>query len=278
MGDKTALGDRMKAYEQATRTLLPRRTYAVLRVDGRAFHSFLKHAERPFDLDVMASMDMVAKAMCEDISGAAFAFTQSDECSVLLTDFESTGTQPWFGGVIQKIASIAASTATVAFNCRYALNYYGDAFATFDARVFTIPDPVEVANYFLWRQRDCVRNSITMAAQSKFSHKQLHGKSTGDMQEMLWSQHGINWNDYPAGAKRGRVCVRYTEEQDITYNDTRTGEPQTTRALRSRWLTEAAPHFTAQPGDWLASVIPPMPSLIPVLAERLASAPPQEET
>ncbi|MEV4357036.1 tRNA(His) guanylyltransferase Thg1 family protein [Nonomuraea sp. NPDC004186] len=261
MSDKTALGDRMKAYEAATRTILPRRTHCLVRVDGRAFHSFLRDADKPFDEAVMAGMNAVAEALCNEMSGVAFAFTQSDECSVLLTDFESHGTQPWFGGVVQKIASIAASTATVAFNRAYGVRH-DDAYATFDARVFTIPDPVEVANYFLWRQRDCVRNSITMAAQAKFSHKRLHGVSTGTMQEMLWSEHGINWNDYPAGAKRGRVCVRHTEEQDVTWTERHTGNQMTSRALRSRWLSEAAPHFTAEPGGWLAATIPPLPSLI----------------
>jgi tRNA(His) 5'-end guanylyltransferase len=266
MTDKTALGDRMKLYETATRTVLPRRTLTVCRVDGRAFHSFLRHADKPFDNAVMSAMDAVAEALCAEMSGAAFAFTQSDECSVLLTDFESHGTQPWFGGVVQKIASIAASTATVAFNRRYGVDH-DDACATFDARVFTIPDPVEVANYFLWRQRDCVRNSISMAAQAKFSHKQLHGKSTGVMQEMLWSEYGINWNDYPAGAKRGRVCVRHTEEQEVVWTERHSGQQMTSRALRSRWSSEAAPHFTAQPDGWLASTIPPMPSLTPLREE-----------
>ncbi|MEV0616159.1 tRNA(His) guanylyltransferase Thg1 family protein [Nonomuraea sp. NPDC050404] len=265
MSDKTSLGDRMKSYEAVTRTLLPRRTYAVVRVDGRAFHSFLKHADRPFDGAVMRAMDLVAEALCAEMSGSVFAFTQSDECSVLLTDFESTGTQPWFGGVIQKVVSIAASTATVAFNRSYGVRFepsYAGGYATFDARVFTIPDVVEVANYFLWRQRDCVRNSITMAAQAKFSHRQLHGKSTGDMQEMLWSQHGVNWNDYPAGAKRGRVCVRLADEQDFTWTDPHTSDVMKSTAVRSRWTSEAAPHFTAKPDGWLASVIPPMPSLV----------------
>ncbi|MFD0474430.1 tRNA(His) guanylyltransferase Thg1 family protein [Nonomuraea thailandensis] len=210
----------------------------------------------------MRAMDGVAEALCAEMSGAVFAFTQSDECSVLLADFESTGTQPWFGGVVQKIVSIAASTATVAFNKRYAVDG-SDPHATFDARVFTIPDVVEVANYFLWRQRDCVRNSITMAAQARFSHQRLRGRSTGDMQEMLWSQHGINWNDYPDGAKRGRVCVRHTEEREAGWTEQRTGRQIAARALRSRWASGAAPHFTAKPDGWLASVVPPMPSLVP---------------
>jgi hypothetical protein len=134
-------------------------------------------------------------------------------------------------------------------------------FATFDARVFTIPDPVEVANYFLWRQRDAVRNSISMAAQAHFSHRQLHKVNTDRMQELLWSQAGINWNDYPAACKRGQVTVRKVGEREVTYTDRRTKEQVVTTATRSWWETDGAPHFTAQPDGWLADVIPPLPSL-----------------
>lgn len=260
MTDKTALGDRMKAYEQVTRMVLPRRTYAIVRVDGRAFHSFLRHADKPFDDAVMAAMDSVAQALCEEMQGAVFAYTQSDECSVLLTDFGSSGTEPWFGGVVQKMASIAASTGTVAFNRTYRVAY-DDAFATFDARVFTVPDQVEVANYFLWRQRDAVRNSVSMAAQSVISHKRLHGVSTGQMQELLWSEHDINWNDYPDGCKRGRVCVRQAGERPVQYVDRRTDKEVSTVAVRSWWETTAAPHFTAKPDGFLAGIIPTSPAL-----------------
>lgn len=253
--DKTALGDRMKLYEHVTRYELPRRTLSICRVDGRAFHSLLRGAERPFDEHVIKSMNAVAEALCEEMSGAVFAFTQSDECSVLLTDFGSNGTQPWFDGVVQKMVSIAASTASLAFSEAYGKR------AVFDARIFTIPDPVEVANYYLWRQRDCVRNSISMAAQAHFSHKRLHGVNTDQMQELLWREKGVNWNDYPAGAKRGRVTVRQTGERDVVYTDKRTQEECSTVALRSWWETQDAPHFTANPDGFLAEAIPPLPSL-----------------
>ncbi|WP_432933327.1 hypothetical protein ACQPZZ_17560 [Microbispora sp. CA-135349] len=128
------------------------------------------------------------------------------------------------------------------------------------ASAFTLADPLEVANYFLWRQRDCVRNSITMAAQAKFPQPELHGRSTGQMQEMLWAGHGINWNDYDAGAKRGRVVVRETGRREVAYRDGRTGEAETVLAVRSWWETREAPHFTADPDGWLAAVIPAMPS------------------
>lgn len=256
MSDSTAIGDRMKRHEATYRQLLPRRTYSVLRVDGRSFHSYLRGAARPFDEAFMADMDGVAEALCTEIAGAVLAYIQSDEISVLYTDFGSTGTEPWFGGVQAKQLSIASALATAVLNERRPGKR-----ALFDARVFTLADPVEVANYFIWRQRDAVRNSISMAAQARFSHRQLHGVNSGGMQELLWSEHGINWNDYPAGCKRGRTTVRQVGEREVTYTDKRTQEQHTTTAMRSWWETRGAVHFTADPDGWLASVIPALPTL-----------------
>lgn len=260
MSDTTALAERMRTYEDAARTVLPRRTFTLIRVDGRAFSGLLRNAERPFDDAVVTAMDAAAAALCTEISGAAIAYTQSDEVSILVTDFAKTQTQPWFGGVAQKIASVAASIASTAFNRSYSVDL-NDATAVFDGRAFTICDPVEVANYFVWRQRDAVRNSISMAAQAHFSARRLHGLHTGQMQELLWAESGISWNAYPAGAKRGRVCTRHTANENITYTDKRTRQPVTTRAVRSRWVTEPAPTFTAEAGSWLADHIPALPTL-----------------
>ena len=259
--DKTALGDRMKTYEAATRAVLPRRTHTIIRVDGRRFSTLLRGAERPFDQRVMDAMDMVGKALCAEASGAAFAFVQSDECSVLLTDFASHSTEPWYGGNVQKLVSVSASVATAAFNATYPADVSrgsrdGYPRGLFDARVFSVPDRWEVANYFLWRQRDCVRNSISMAAQARFSHRRLHGVSTDQMQELLWSEHGVNWSDYPVGCKRGRVIVRKTGGGTVTYTDRRTGTECQKEAVRSWWEAEGAPHFVAEPGNWLDTAIP----------------------
>lgn len=259
MSDKTSLGDRMKAYEGATRAVLPPRTYSVIRVDIRAAHAYLRDAKRPFDEDFMAAMDETAKKLCDEIGGAVFAYVQSDEISVLVTDFASTHTQPWFGGVIAKMVSISAATASLELAVQEGGR--GGQLAAFDSRVFTLPNPVEVANYFLWRQRDAVRNSISMAAQAKFSHRQLHGKNSDQMQEMLWREHGINWSAYPDGCKRGRVVVRKSGEREVTFVDKRTQTENTVTAVRSWWEAEPASHFTADPGGWLASIVPAMPTL-----------------
>ena len=256
MSDNTSLGDRMKGYEAVHRAVLPRRTYTLLRLDIRAAHTYLRGAQRPFDVEFMTDMDAVAEAVCAEISGTVFAYTQSDEISLLITDFATPQTQPWFGGVVAKQVSISAALATAVLNERRPGKR-----ALFDSRVFTIADPVEVANYFLWRQRDAARNSISMAAQAHFSHKRLHGLNGDQMQELLFTEADTNWNDYPAGCKRGRVTQRRTGERAVEYVDKRSGETVQTTAVRSWWETNPAPHFTTKPDDWLANAIPAMSSL-----------------
>ncbi len=171
-----SLGDRMKkSYEDRTRYSLPRRTYSLIRIDGRAFHTWTRGLTKPYDLEFMTCMDAAAIALCKEIAGAEFAFVQSDEISVLATDFRDEASQSWFDGNIQKWVSVAASVATMAFNAELMelINLYNPddqplrkkkPNAVFDARVFTIPDYIEVENYFIWRQNDSERNSVTLVA------------------------------------------------------------------------------------------------------------------
>lgn len=238
-----SLGDRMKSYEAVTRSVLLPHSYTILRVDGRAFHSYLRGAAKPFDFDFMADMGDVAGLLCREVSGAVFAYGQSDEISLLLSDVEPQS-QPWFGGVVQKIASVAAGLATGALITRRG----NRGLPHFDARVFTLPSVVEVANYFVWRQRDAVRNSISMAAQAKFSAKQLHEVNSDQMQDLLWREHGINWNDYPDEAKRGWVVTRSVREAPVSFVDRRTDETVETVAERTFWEVTAAAHFVCGEG------------------------------
>jgi len=206
-----SLGDRMKGqYENRARFSLPRRTYTIIRCDGKAFHTFTRHCQKPYDMNLVLAMDAAMLALVKEAQGVALAYVQSDEISVLLTDFATIQTCAWFDGNVQKIASVAASVATAAFNANYG-GSQGASPAHFDARVFTIPDPVEVENYFIWRQQDATRNSISGLAQAHFSAKQLHGVNNSGMQDMLMLQKGINWNDRPAEEKRGR-CAIYDNE------------------------------------------------------------------
>lgn len=208
MADKRdALGVRMKEqYENRTRFSLPRRTYTIIRCDGKAFHTFTRGLQKPYDVELAMAMGAATLALCKEAQGSQFGYVQSDEISVLLTDFATIQTDAWFDGNVQKIASVAASVVTAAFNSEYR----SDA-AHFDARVFTIPDPVEVENYFIWRQQDATRNSISGLAQAHFSAKQLHGVNNAGMQEMLFREKGINWNDCRTEEKRGRAAI-YTDE------------------------------------------------------------------
>lgn len=231
---KDDLGNRMKSqYENRTRYSLPRRTYTIIRIDGKAFHTYTRGSERPFDYALMEQMDVAAQALCKEAMGCRLAYGQSDEYSFLLTDFSSPTTEAWFDGNIQKIVSVAASVFTSAF---------GDLRANFDARVFTIPDNIEVENYFIWRQQDATRNAIQMAAQSCFSPKQLHGVNTDALQEMLFTEKQINFNDYPTRAKRGRVAKKevYLVEE----------------AERSRWAIDQDPPIFTKDRDYLRSLIP----------------------
>ena len=155
------------------------------------------------------------------------------------------------------MASVSASLATAYFGlARRQRPGWAEKLALFDSRAFTIPDPVEVENYFLWRQGDATRNSISMTAQAHFSHTRLQGKSADEMQGMLWQEKGLNWNDLPGGFKRGRCIVRSAETKDVEYQDKRTGETRTVEGVERRvWECVVPPVFT-QNRAWLAARVP----------------------
>lgn len=252
---KDSLGDRMKEfYENRSRNFLPRRTYVIIRVDGKAFHTFTRGLESPFDDGFSDDMNATAKYMCKYIMGAKFAYVQSDEISIVLTDFDKLGTQAWFDNNIQKMASISASMATRAFNevRLKRLGVEGMRWAEFDSRVFQIPSRVEVGNYFIWRQQDAVRNSIQSAAQNLYTHDELEFKNTNLLQEMMF-QKGVNWNDYSSHYKRGRVI---TKEKYTIKGFVNTLGDMTEPMLRTHWIEkEVTPEFTKEP-EFLKELIP----------------------
>ena len=245
VSDNTALGDRMKRYEHTTRVLCPPRTYSLLRVDIVAAHSYLRQAERPFDAGFILDMNHVAEELCREITGTVFAFTQSDEISILFYDFAGLNTQPWRGGVMAKQLSVAAGLASAALT-----RVRPDGRPVFfDSRIWHMSDPVEVANYFVWRQRDTVKNSIQMVARAHFSHAEIQGLHGDQLQEKLFQEKGINWGALPDGRKRGRITVKDKESLG--------GE---SLEERFTWRTFDAPHFAALPGLWLPRTIPALPS------------------
>ena len=195
---KDSIGNRMKEnYEHRYRLKLTRRMPVILRLDGKAFHTLTRRCKKPFDETFQATMQYTAMELCSQVQGAKCAYVQSDEISVLLTDFDRLTTDAWFDYTLQKVVSVSAGIASAYFSC----HWNPECYAVFDSRAFNIPKE-EVCNYFIWRQQDWLRNSIQMLSQSHYSHKQLHGKNTADMHEML-HEKGVNWADLDSVWKNG---------------------------------------------------------------------------
>ena len=225
------LGKRMKEYyEGVPKTRLMRRTPVAIRIDGKAFHTFTRGFGKPFDEILMRSMQETMLYLCENIQGCVLGYAQSDEITLILIDYKKLNSSAWFDYEVQKMCSIAASMATLAFNRIFAqkcmvykkqeeekgtasenrVAIYENAIAKgamFDARCFNIPKE-EVTNLIYWRQLDAARNSVQMVGQANFSHKELQNKTCSMIQEMLWQERNINWNDFPTDCKRGACCIK----------------------------------------------------------------------
>lgn len=221
----------MKRYESVFKTRLTPRTPVLIRLDGKSFHTFTRGMERPYDARFHACMWEAACALCQQVEGCQIAYVQSDEITLLLTDYENFNTQPWFDYEIQKLCSVSAGICAVAFlvACR---ERFGELppgpLPVFDARCWNVPKE-EVVNAFLWRQQDATRNSVTMLAQAHFSHRELDGVSTTQRLDRLVLEKGINWNDCPVPQKRGVCVVRETYTVSVEGQD-----PYT----RTRWVVD----------------------------------------
>ena len=202
--DGMSIGNRMKFnYEYPFMFRLPHRLPIIIRIDGKSFHTLARSEKwnKPFDLDFIHDMQDIALELCTEIMNVKLVYLQSDEISFLLIDYEEIQTQPWFRNEIQKLCSVTAGFASAKMSLKR------NREVVFDTRVFIVP-PFEVCNYFIWRQRDWKRNSINMVARSRFSQKEIHGLNTNELQEKLWSETGVNWNDYSLLLKRGSCIIK----------------------------------------------------------------------
>lgn len=232
------LGERMKEYEMVSRTRLMRRTPIIIRLDGKAFHTWTRGLDRPYDKDLMRMMQFTMQKLCENIQGCVLGYTQSDEITLVLVDYKNIESMSWYDSQVQKICSVAASIATLAFsealdNVISELNVdgaYNDMIgkwdqkledkinlliskkykANFDARVFNLPID-EVINNLIWRQQDASRNSVNLLAQSLYSHKELQGIKNKDLQSKMLIEKNVNWNNEPTSFKRGSCCIKNEE-------------------------------------------------------------------
>lgn len=212
--DAKSLGDRMKEYEDAHRTKLTRRMPVILRLDGKAFHTWTKGLDLPFDDTFMGMMAASMKYCVDNIQGAVFAYGQSDEISILLRNYDSLTTDPWYDNNIQKIVSVASSLCTARFNQLASQFLEEPKLAFFDARVFILPKE-EVVNYFVWRQQDATRNSIRAVAHHYLGHNAILGKNNSEVQDMLMALDiPVNWNDYAIHKKRGYCYNSLSKEVD----------------------------------------------------------------
>lgn len=276
--------DSTSAQEYSFSTIaITRRVPAIIRLDGKAFHTFTKGMEKPFDPVLTQAMQETMKYLCENIQGCVLGYTQSDEITLVLTDYATIQTDAWFGYNIQKMCSVSASMATMAFNRefeRIAEDWFHDngpywksigvdvdvdltiykrynAYqkkmftAMFDSRVFSVPKE-EVCNCLIWRQQDATRNSIEAVGQANFSHHELHKKTCNMIQEMLWSQRGINWNDFPTELKRGSCCIKRRFEETI---DDPRNPGQKITVCRNRWIIDHEIPIFTQDREYLERLI-----------------------
>lgn len=222
---KDNLGNRMKEnYENRAKTQLLRRTPVIIRLDGKAFHTFTRGFKKPFDDILTEAMQQTMLTLCKEIQGCVLGYTQSDEITLVLTDYKKLETAAWFDYDIQKICSVSASIATLAFNkffakqcALHASSYSPDINnahinsiyngALFDSRCFNIPKE-EVTNCILWRQQDAIRNSINAVGQAYFSHKELQGLSTDQILRKLLEEKQTDWNKLPVHLQRGSCCIK----------------------------------------------------------------------
>ena len=235
------LGERMKEYEMQSRTRLLRKVHVIIRLDGKAFHTWTRGLDRPFDRNLMHIMQKTMLALCEQIQGCVLGYTQSDEITLVLVDYQRIESMAWFDNQVQKMCSVAASIATSAFEkalaeeieeltvdamhynfikgedeIRKQLWQKQDLLiekrfkANFDARAFNIPIH-EVINNLIWRQQDATRNSILSVAQSLYSHKELQGIRTKELQNKMLTEKNVNWNDYKTDEKRGIAAIKDNE-------------------------------------------------------------------
>ena len=253
------LGDRMKDYyESRSKTRLTRRMPVIIRLDGKAFHTLTKGFKKPFDMIMVKAMQETMKYLCENIQGCVLGYTQSDEITLVLIDYQNLNSDAWFDYEVQKLCSVSASMATFAFSRNFArlaalepeketkqTNAYTEAVfkgAFFDARCFNIPKE-EVTNCLLWRQQDATRNSIHMTGRAYFSHKQIEGLNSNDIQNLLFQEKGINWNDLPTTLKRGSCCIKKYRQ---TMNQT----------LRGYWcIDDEIPIFKDEGRDYIEKLL-----------------------
>lgn len=234
-------------------------TYTLVRVDGRAFSTLTKRLNQPYSMEFIQWMNDVAVALCYEMQGAVFAYVQSDEVSVLMTDFKPNQGR-WFEWNVNKMVSIAAATATAAFNIGYQHDenetlWLNKKPALFDARVVPLEHRMDVIQYFLWRQRDAYINGISMLADKLCGSAALDGKNLNERIDLLFAQ-GVEVKDIPLAITRGRIVEAHKEPGTVEYTHKKTGETLKADVIRNNWKATQAPWFDWDEAGFLEQIVP----------------------
>ena len=233
--------------------LLPN-SYVIVMLDGRSFSHMIKNKFlKPFDDNFIRMMNETAEYVCKNVQGCKFAFVQSDEISLVLTDFDTPTTDAFFSNRLCKLQSIIASLATAKFN-QLMTSYHFDKMwdegyapdlsvdnicnkieelplYQFDCKCWNVPTYNDVFAWLLYRQNDCIKNSKQQTAQTCLPHKELLGKNTDEQIALLKETKGIDWTLFPNDRKYGRFI--WKEEVQLVSDD---GYQYT----RHMWKTHAA--------------------------------------
>ena len=269
MNKKDSLGDRMKQYESVSKNFLMKKNPVIIRLDGKAFHTFTRGFEKPFDNIIETAMTEAMLYLCKNIQGCVLGYTQSDEITLALCDYQNIDTGAWFEYNVQKMVSVSAAMATYAFNMVLD-NIAADSFAEagnqrnkttdiimrkrnkgafFDARAFSLPRN-EVVNCFIWRQQDATRNSIQALAQSLYSHNELQGINCNNLQDKMFTEKGVNWNDLTTYQKRGACAVKRMMKKKVTLKD-----GSSTIIERPKWIMDLNIPIFTQDRDYINSLL-----------------------
>lgn len=210
MAFSDSLGDRLKSYEFLdTQRKAFKGQPIIARLDGKGFHTFCHGLKKPFDERLSKLMIRVMWSLIDRFN-ATVAYTQSDEITLAWFVDSTSKSEYIFDGRFQKMDSLLAAYASSIFNreLQTFIPEKGACTEIFDCRSFVVPNLLEAYHAFLWRQQDCTKNAISMAAQSMFSHKSLQGQNGQVMRERMLAEHGVNFDDFPVAFRRGTFARR----------------------------------------------------------------------
>ncbi|XP_066930238.1 LOW QUALITY PROTEIN: probable tRNA(His) guanylyltransferase [Clytia hemisphaerica] len=219
--------------------------WIVVRIDGRSFHRFSEdHCySKPNDVRGLSLMNKCAEEVMQQFHDITISYGESDEYSFI---FKRKTTQ--FSRRKSKLMTNIVSLFSSCFVFHWQ-KFFPDTKLQyppmFDSRVAVYPALENIRDYLNWRQADCHINNLyntcfwTLVNRGGLTtteaEKKLKGTLSGDKNEMLFSEFGINYNEEPDSFKKGSVLIRELYEDEVV-KKTKDGEltNETTKRTRSK--------------------------------------------